>query len=117
MSTPTNSTTVATHVTSDFPAVGILGDLSGGKAGGTLIAPQYVLVAAHSVVGVPKGQLTFEIGGKVHRIAEVIVNPDFNPDVIGSDGGNDIALLKLKLRLSVSSRRCLPDARQGWVSR
>ncbi len=95
VSTPTNSTTVATHVTSDFPSVGILGDLSGGKAGGTLIAPQYVLVAAHSVVGVPKGQLTFEIGGKVHRIAEVIVHPDFNPDVIGSDGGNDIALLKL----------------------
>ncbi len=84
-----------TQVTNGYAAVGILGDIAGGKASGTLIAPQFVLVAAHSVIGIPQGQLTFEIGGVVHRVAQVIIHPEFNTELIGSDGGNDIALLKL----------------------
>ena len=96
-SMPTNSSAIRTQTTSDYPAVGSLGDINGDKAGGTLIAPEYVLVAAHSVVGLPPGQITFTIGGVKHRIADVIVNPGYDPDLVGLEDGNDIAILKLDM--------------------
>jgi hypothetical protein len=65
-----------------------------------LIAPEYVLVAAHSVVGLPPGQLTFTIGGTKYRIADVFVHPDYEPDAAGTDFGNDIAILKLNQAVS-----------------
>jgi hypothetical protein len=99
---PSTSGVIPTHETSEYSYVGILGDIVGGKAGGTLIAPQYVLVAAHSVVGIPKGQLTFEIGGYTHRIAEVIVHPDFDTELLGGEGGNDIAILKLDMESEIT---------------
>jgi hypothetical protein len=93
--TPSNTTRVRTHATSDFASVGTIGDIGGGKAGGTLIAPQYVLVAAHSVAETPPGQITFTIGGVQHRIDDVILHPDYSPDLRGQEGANDIAILKL----------------------
>lgn len=96
-STPTNTNRILTHATTDFPSVGKLGDVSGDKAGGTLIAPQYVLVAAHSVNGLPPGQLTFTIGGTKYRIADVSIHPDYDRESAGTDFGNDIAILKLNV--------------------
>lgn len=94
-STPTNTNRVLTHATTDYPSVGKLGDIGGDKAGGTLIAPQFVLVAAHSVVGLPPGQLKFTVGGNSYRISDVHVHPDFDADALGTDFGNDIAILQL----------------------
>ena len=91
----TNEANEGPQTTTDFPAVGKLGDIAGDKAGGTLIAPQFVLVAAHSVVGLPPGQLTFTIGGEVHRIANVFIHPEYSADSLGGEDGNDIAILKL----------------------
>ncbi len=94
-STPTNTTRERTHETSDYPSVGKLGDIAGDKAGGTLIAPQFVLVAAHSVAGIPPGQITFTIGGTKYRIEDVVIHPEYDADAAGTDFGNDIAILKL----------------------
>ncbi len=58
---PTISNRLSTDVTNGFPSVGKLGDAAGDRATGTLIAPQYVLAAAHSVVGIPPGQLNFTL--------------------------------------------------------
>jgi hypothetical protein len=69
---------------------------AGGKAGGTLIAPQYVLVAAHSVSGLPPGQITFTVGGTKHFIDDVFIHPDYDADLRGLEGSNDIAILKLR---------------------
>lgn len=93
----TPSTTALTPIqeTTAYPSVGTLGDAGGDKAGGTLIAPQYVLVAAHSVAGLPPGQLTFTIGGVVHHVTKVFLHPNYDPGQYGQDGANDIAILKL----------------------
>jgi lipopolysaccharide export system protein LptA len=86
---------VPLQVTNGYAAVGKVGDASGDKATGTLIAPQFVLVAAHSVASVPTAQLTFTVGGVVYRVDEVFIHPDFVRDFAGTDGASDIAILKL----------------------
>lgn len=95
-SIPTNSPRIRTHETNDFSAVGVIGDVTGGNATGTLIAPQYVLVAAHTVADTPPGQVTFTIGGQTYHMEHVFVHPNYDPDQTGSDAANDIAILKLK---------------------
>lgn len=92
---PTTVTKTLTHVTTEYPSVGKLGDINGDKAGGTLIAPQYVLVAAHSVAGIPPGQLTFTVGGQIHRVTSVTIHRNFDSDLLGTEDGNDLAILKL----------------------
>ncbi|MFO0921357.1 MAG: trypsin-like serine protease [Pirellulales bacterium] len=92
---PTALPRVLTQVTNAYPFVGKLGDINGDKAGGTLIAPQYVLVAAHSVAGIPPRQLTFTIEGSVYTVDSVSIHPDFNAYLLGTEDGNDIAILKL----------------------
>lgn len=91
-----DSSLILTQETSAFPSVGVLGDIAGGKAGGTLIAPQYVLVAAHSVSGLPPAQITFTIGGTKHFIEDVFIHPEYDADLRGLEGSNDIAILKLR---------------------
>ncbi|MCA9050536.1 MAG: trypsin-like serine protease, partial [Planctomycetaceae bacterium] len=94
-SSPTNSPRIRTRVATGFEAVGVVGDSTGGIATGTLIAPQYALVAAHTVADVPPGQITFTIGGTTHHIEKRYVHPDFDRTAAGTDTGNDIAILKL----------------------
>lgn len=95
-SIPTNSPRIRTHVTNGFESVGIVGDVTGGHATGTLIAPQFVLVAAHTVIDTPPGQVTFTLGGQTYYMEHVFVHPDYDPEQTGSDGANDIAILKLR---------------------
>jgi hypothetical protein len=70
-----------------FPSVGKLG-----IGGGTLIAPQWVMTAAH----IPNNQIgSFEIGGNSYGVAEIIRHPQFvlNGNDLGF--GYDIALVRL----------------------
>ena len=81
--------------TSDYPAVGLIGDTSDDFCSGTLIAPQYVLTAGHCVEGVAGTAGTFTIGGRTYRTEKVYLHPNYNGNAIGSDSANDIAIYKL----------------------
>ena len=82
-------------VTTGFPSVGMI-DLGGqGIGGGTLIAPMFVLTAAHVVDGHDPSTLTFTVGGATYTVARVVENPGYDPSRVGQDGANDIAILEL----------------------
>ncbi|MEM7475136.1 MAG: trypsin-like serine protease, partial [Planctomycetota bacterium] len=99
-SMPTSASVIRTQKTTEYKAVGVVGDATGGIASGTLIAPQFVLVAAHTVADLPPGQITFTIDGTEHHIEKRYVHEDFDRSVAGTDDGNDIAILKLQSPVS-----------------
>jgi hypothetical protein len=92
---PLTSMQMLTGETNGYLSVGKLGDISGQRAGGTLIGHKHVLVAAHSVVGIPPGQLSFTLGSETYRVSKVNIHPDFDMEAVGSNDGNDIAILEL----------------------
>jgi secreted trypsin-like serine protease len=85
--------------TSLYPSVGTVGDSTGGYCTGTLIAPRYVLTAAHCLVegtvvlGNTQGRFT--VGGATIQTSQVIVHPNYSEATFGTDTANDIALLRL----------------------
>jgi V8-like Glu-specific endopeptidase len=81
--------------TTGFPSVGIISLDGQGFGGGTLIAPMFVLTAAHVVDGRDPSTLTFTVGGATYNVAQVFEYPGYNPGEIGTDGANDIAILEL----------------------
>lgn len=81
--------------TSDYPAVGLIGDTRDDFCTGTLIAPQYVLTAGHCAEGVGNTSGTFTVGGQSYQTERVYMHPNYNGNAIGSDSANDIAIYKL----------------------
>jgi V8-like Glu-specific endopeptidase len=90
--TPTSSNS---QITNDFDAVGTINTDGRAHAGGTLIAPQYVLTAAHLVDGKDIDSLTFSVGLTSYGLHEVHIHPDYAHELLGTNDGNDIAILKL----------------------
>lgn len=83
--------------TDGFAAVVMVGNTEGPYGSGTLIAPQWILTAAHvsepSLVGNTQGRVT--IGGVTYSTEEIFVHPDYNPRRFNSNKANDLALWKL----------------------
>ena len=83
------------QVTNDFEAVGTISTDGLAHGGGTLIASQYVLTAAHLVEGKDINSLTFSVGLTSYGLEQVYVHPDYLRKFLGTEDGNDIAILKL----------------------
>lgn len=81
--------------TADFPSVGIVGDRDGGYGTGTLIAPDWVLTAAHTSDTLTNTSGRFTIGGVTYETEFVVMHARWNRELLGKDGANDIALWKL----------------------
>ncbi|MEP3479958.1 MAG: choice-of-anchor Q domain-containing protein [Fuerstiella sp.] len=82
-------------VTSNFEATGTLAIDGRGRGGGTLIASEYVLTAAHLVNGRDAESLRFTVGGTSYGVSEVHVHDGYSLGFLGTDDGNDLAILRL----------------------
>ncbi|QVL33844.1 DUF4214 domain-containing protein [Telmatocola sphagniphila] len=81
--------------TTGFASVGIVNFSGQGVGGGTLIAPRFVLTAAHVIDGRDPSTLTFTVGGATYNVAKVFEYPEYDPAEIGTNAANDIAVLEL----------------------
>jgi len=61
---------------------------------GTLIAPQWIVTAAHGTPLMPGGQ-QLTINGEQYRVENIVVHPDYAPESPKFQQDHDIALLKL----------------------
>ncbi len=81
--------------TISYPAVGIVGDQHFNMGTGTLIAPHYVLTAAHVVAGVADNAGHFTVGDHTYQSDRIWINPNYDHAQLGTDSANDLALIRL----------------------
>jgi hypothetical protein len=77
------------ELASRYPATLSLGAAGGG---GVLIAPRWVLTAAHRAAPLRAPKAALAIGGRPHEVQEVFVHPDWTPG-----GEADLALVFLRV--------------------
>ena len=78
------------RTTTDFPEVGIVND----DCTGTLIAPRFVLTAAHCVENVGNRFASFEVGGETYLSRRIVRHPQYDPGDFGD--GYDLAIIELR---------------------
>ncbi|MES2790388.1 MAG: trypsin-like serine protease [Planctomycetota bacterium] len=83
--------------TDGFASVALVGNSSRNNGSGTLIAPQWVLTAAHLSVGLGDTDGRVTIAGVTYTTEKIIVHPNYNARRLNSDKANDIALWKLSV--------------------
>jgi len=81
-----------------YPAAVNVRPANGDNAEGTLIAPRWVLTAAHVASAVEPGDLVMA-GGKSYRVERVFIHPQFH-ELKFSDMPYDIALIRLALAVT-----------------
>jgi hypothetical protein len=86
------------ELASRYPASVNVRPANGDNAEGTLIAPRWVLTAAHVASAVVPGDLVVA-GGKSYRVERVFINPGFH-ELRFADMPYDIALLRLELAVT-----------------
>jgi hypothetical protein len=92
----------ANSASSPWNGVGSL-NVGGGLFTATLIAPGYLLTAAHVVSGAAAGSVSFQVNaGTSYAIgaSDIFINPDYTASTAGNVGGdptthNDLAIIKL----------------------
>ncbi|MDB5334844.1 MAG: peptidase and chymotrypsin/Hap [Planctomycetaceae bacterium] len=81
--------------TDGFSSVALVGNDLGYFGSGTLIAPQWILTAAHVSDGLPPTEARVEIAGKTYLVEEIDIHPDYNSRRFNTNKANDLALWKL----------------------
>ncbi len=75
----------------NFPAAGTFFTSSTGFGGGVLIAPQYIITAAHKITA--GDTYSFTVGGASYTVDKAVADPQFNASNL--DGGHDLAVCHL----------------------
>lgn len=81
--------------TTQFESVGIVGDTNGDFQSGTLITPRHVLTAADALAGIADADARFTVGMQTFDSVEIHIHPNFDATQLGTDDGNDIAIIEL----------------------
>ncbi|MHC4879724.1 MAG: Calx-beta domain-containing protein [Planctomycetota bacterium] len=81
--------------TSQFSSVGVIGNALSDFASGTLISPRHVLTSATSVSGLGDDEVRFTLGASTYSSVAVHVQPNFDAALVGTDAGNDLAIVEL----------------------
>src|SRR4051812_5956397 len=81
-----------------YPAAVSVRPANGDNAEGTLIAPRWVLTAAHVASAVGSGDLVVA-GGKSYRVERVFIHPEFH-ELAMADLPYDIALIRLEVAVT-----------------
>jgi hypothetical protein len=71
-----------------YPSAVSLGESVGT---GVVIAPRWILTAAHVIGALPGDRASLRIGGRAHAVQEIVVHPDWK-----AGGESDIALIHLR---------------------